>query len=572
MELSDALDNIAGQRLKGTQRLLVLEELRPAVLESIGLLKRQFAGSSLPLPGLKARAAQYGETFQLDMAAAYRKAAAEICAPNGKIPMLRGASVIKALQRSAWHYCQAAEFAWHLYRAPAAGVWQGLHRVYRFSAELRIEARLPEDAASGNLETIQGLYVQALLMSIAHPLAYSQAEQAILWQLARSFSGFCTLQHPPQYADAACVPEDADQGPGQRLDEEADPLWLDLRAYSEEVTRALSRVNDGHAEVFPGRNMAIQVSAGMLQRLNRSFGMAAARLQKRRLAGHTLQTVFGLSAVHFYLAGRRDFDSFVRYAAQHEVHGHPRASWAMVGTDASKVPLYPARALDQSLGGYRLSWDQAQNIRARVGELIGINLSEDGGDPDWMLGIIRWLRFEPGDALAAGVELLSRRTIAIGLRIGVNETMAPVKPPIRAVALESMDPVNSSDTQETYSELSYLVAGDLPGGSAWAEIVHPDEGRPEHLPEGVTADFERALNFGDYMLFKPVVSQPVALVMVAADQVLEAVAPMDAFAEPDAPLLQEAEFADSYELIDPDADVDALTPDEHRSTGGDDLR
>ena len=47
--LSLALDSLAGQRLDGSQRLGVLEELRPAIGESIGLLRREYSGSALPL-------------------------------------------------------------------------------------------------------------------------------------------------------------------------------------------------------------------------------------------------------------------------------------------------------------------------------------------------------------------------------------------------------------------------------------------------------------------------------------------------------------------------------------------
>ena len=47
--LGQALDNLASQRLDGAQRLGVLEELRPAVGESIGLLKSEYLSSPLPL-------------------------------------------------------------------------------------------------------------------------------------------------------------------------------------------------------------------------------------------------------------------------------------------------------------------------------------------------------------------------------------------------------------------------------------------------------------------------------------------------------------------------------------------
>ncbi len=555
MELSDALDSLAGQRLKGTQRLLVLEELRPAVLESIDLLKRQFIGGALPLPGLKARAAQQAETFQLEMAGAYRKAAAEICAPEGRIPMLRGGAVTKALQRSAWHYCKAAELAWRLYRDPAEGVWQGLHRVYRFALEHRLEIKPSEDDAPGNQATLLGLYVQALLMSVAQPLAHSQTEQDTLWQMAHGFSGQCALQSQVQHADAACVPEDSDQGPGQRLEEESDPFWLDMRAFSDGVTQALSRSRDGRAEVIPGRGLGVSVSIEALQRLQRAFGMAAARTHKRRLAGHTLQTVFGLSAMHFYLAGRRDFESFLRQNAVHESREHNRNSWAVVGPDAAKVPLFPARAIDHSLGGYRLAWDQAQNIRARVGELIGINLAEDGGDPDWMLGIVRWLRYEPGDSLAAGIELLSRRTTAIALCNARTDGRGVEKPPIRAVALLAMRAGDS---------ISYLVAGNSPDTLTRFEVMRDpdvDDGH-DQLPGHIMVNTEIALAMGDYTLYTPLPANPVAIPepVAAPIEPIEPVVPdespvlVDAFAEPDEPLESISELSESYELIEPNAE------------------
>lgn len=496
--------------------------------------------------------------------------------------MLRSAAVTKALQRSAWHYSQAANLAWRLYRSPAEGVWQGLHRVYRYAAEQRLHARPAEDAGGGNQETVLGLYVQALLMSVANPLAYSQSEQDTLWQLARSFSGACPMQRSPQHDRAACVPEDADQGPGQRLEDENDPLWLDLRALSDEVSAAMARSHDGIAAVIPGSGMGIEVSVEALQRVQRAFGMAAARAHRRRLAGHMLQTVFGMSALHFYLAGRRDFDTFVRQVANDEHHDHGRASWAVATTDAAKVPLFPARVLDQSLGGYRLSWDQAQLIRARVGELIGINLAEDGGDPDWMLGVVRWLRYEPGDTLAAGVELLSRRTLAIGLRTEGTPGAVSAKAPVRALAFASM---------EAGAGISYLAACPIPASPVRIGIMRnpDDDDSLEHLPGEILARVERVLAMGDYTLLKPLPSELVAKAAVLAeanvapveaalpvevpdtfaevDTPVEPVAddavaeiplePVDAFAEPDEPLELLVEFSSSYELIEPIADADA---------------
>src|SRR5207344_2805255 len=117
------------------------------------------------------------------LAQAYRKSAVEICAPEGNIPMLRGGTVALALARAAWHYSQALAVAWRVYRAPAEGVWQGLHRVQRFAAEQKLDTRQVADPLAGSPSEIRVLYQQALLMAVSHALAFSQGEQDTLWQI-----------------------------------------------------------------------------------------------------------------------------------------------------------------------------------------------------------------------------------------------------------------------------------------------------------------------------------------------------------------------------------------------------
>ena len=106
-ELAQALESLAGQKLDSSQRLGAMEELRDVVVESIGLLQQQYAGSPLPLPPQKAQAAFQAEAFHRALADGYRRAAVEICAPAGNIPMMRGGSVGTALARAAWHYSRA---------------------------------------------------------------------------------------------------------------------------------------------------------------------------------------------------------------------------------------------------------------------------------------------------------------------------------------------------------------------------------------------------------------------------------------------------------------------------------
>lgn len=492
-ELDTALASLSSQRLEGSLRLSVMDELRGVIIESISLLEQQFAGSSLPLPPAKAQQARQAEMFHLWLAHGYRKAAVEICSPNGHVPMLRGASVLQCLQRAAWHYSRCLALSWRIYRAPSQGAWQGLHRIHRFASELKYESKVVEDKIAKASMDIQTVYIQTLLMAVTNPLAFSQIEQDSLWPVARSFAPLSPLLNEPPEVNAPVVPEDADRGPGPGASGESHALWLDVRAFIRETEQAISRQRDGFAELIPGRGIGVRLSVDMLMRLKRAFGLSAARTFKRLQASHTIDTVIGLSGLHYYLAGQRDFDTFMRQASQQTVHVVHRASWASVSTDANRLPRIPAKVLDQSLGGYRMAWENANQIRAKVGEIVGLTLSDENEEPDWMVGVVRWLRYEMNGGLSAGVELLARRTSALGVHIQSNNDMH--RAPLRGIELCSSDG----------NERSFLTQGSLDGNAASIEIVYGHEQyalNARAMSETLVAGVDVLVNAGDYTVLR----------------------------------------------------------------------
>lgn len=498
-ELETALDSLASQKLDGGSRQSVLEELRPAILETIALLEQQFSASALPLPPARVVSAGQAERLHVLLGHGYRKAAAEICAPSGNIPMLRGAAVAQALTRSAWHYCRALALAWRIYRAPASGCWQGLHRVHRFASELKLDTKSVEDKLVKTTLELRWLYLETLLMAVANPFGFSQTEQDSLWPVARGYARRCGLSNQSPDDNAPAVPEDADRGPGPGASDESHALWIDLRPYAEDVDAALKRQRDGYSELVPGRGFGTKLSVDVLQRLRRAFGLAAARSFARLQAGHNLDTVIGLSALHFYVSGQRDFDAFMRQAVQHTVHVVDRATWAHGGTDAIRVPRIPAKVLDQSLGGYRMAWENANQVRARVGELVGISMADEDENPEWMVGVVRWLRYEQDGGLSAGVELMSRRARAVGLRVhGEN---GHVHPPMRAIEIHTLDAPR---------QRCFLAPSTLESESGRIEVVHDMEDYMSDSSQqaDLIARLEVLLNAGDYVLLRS--SQPTA--------------------------------------------------------------
>ncbi|HEX5694361.1 MAG TPA: hypothetical protein VFY00_07070, partial [Arenimonas sp.] len=485
--------------LEGGQRFAALEEIRGTALEAIVLLERGFAGSSLPLPPDKARAAAVAGQFHLSLALGYRQAVCELCAPAGSVPFLRGGSVLSALERSAWHYVRSLALAWRVYRPAPAGAWQGLHRLHRFASALKLERKSTDDKVAGGLQDVHTLYLQALLMASVNPYAFGQAEQDALWPATRGYAARCALLSRAPEGIAPVVPSDADRGPGAGGSDEVASTWLDLAPFADDVERALSRVRDGQGELAPTPGLSVPVGNDLLIRLRRAFGQMAARGLVRLPATHTLDTVLGLSGLHYLLAGQRDFDTFMRQSAQGTVHVVAGAAWTQGSAAMTKVPRFAARVLDQSLGGYRMAWDSAEQARAKVGELVGLGFGEDGDDGDWMVGVMRWLRYETDGSLSAGVELLSRRSSPVALR--ATSADGGSRQVQRAV---EVFPIDGSTAR------CFVCSATIESGSR-IEVIHDSA---SHIPEvgargpDLLEDVEVLLNAGDYILLGERLPEP----------------------------------------------------------------
>lgn len=426
-QLQQALVDLASRDdVSGADRWTAAEALRGPVLEVIALVSRRFLGVPLPLPAAGVAAARQVEALHRHLADACRRAAGGMCSSSGGLPMLRSGRVVSALERASHHYSEALSVAWITYRTPAAGAWLGLYRTHHFAESVAVSDKEPAHPSSEQARTARAHLVRTLLVALANPYAFDQDDQALLWRLSASYAPLCTLAAVAgAEGDAgpwiAPVPVDADRGPGGLVDDPAQWLHLSFAAYQDDVANAIDQYDGDPASVVGlGRGRTLhQVPMSMLKQLRRAFGQRSARRHERLDGGHELEVVIGLAGLHFHLAGR-DFDEFVRQAREHVIQVSDRAGWAQSGADAARAPLVRTQVLDQSLGGYRLGVREEGLVRARVGELVGLSWRQDpalaGLPRDWLVGVVRWLRYEDGGGVVVGVELLSRRAGPVALQ------------------------------------------------------------------------------------------------------------------------------------------------------------
>jgi hypothetical protein len=496
--LSDAMDALQTQRLEGTRRLDLMELLRPAVMEGIGYLDKQLQNSSFPLPeSRRLQADQIGNLFA-SLMMAYRLALIESCAASGNVPFMRGGSVALCAQRAVIFGSRLLRHGYHLYRGPLPGVWECLHAVHEFAQLAGVQDKLVSDGGKRKV-SVRQTYTHALLLAVSNPYRFSQKEQDDIWAITAQLSLHCPSLTRNPVEGAIAVPYAEDAAPGYVSEEreaEGGLRWFDIGTLRRALDGALSSTLVGDVELKFRGSRAMRVPHEIAQKLRQGWGQASERSHSRLGAGHKLDTVIGLSGLHFHLSGGVDFDSFLRNLRLGGNQGGEgdRAAWAHGGSEMGRSPLLPATVLDQSLGGYRMTWAREVGVKARVGELVGLSPAADPDLRTWMVGVIRWLRYNHDGSVDAGIELLARRAEAVGLRS--IDLIGNARAPLRGIQIQSLRPTTS--TAQHFLAPSVLDVDalqlEVSGLNEPVGLEHP-EPRIERL--GAVTLLENA---GDYVL------------------------------------------------------------------------
>ena len=179
----------------------------------------------------------------------------------------------------------------------------------------------------------------------------------------------------------------------------------------------------------------------LVQHVAANWNAHGVRAHARLGGGYVLDTVLGLHDLHCAL-GRAARIS--RTSCERSVTGGPAISLSEatavprrvgVGGSTAQRALAGARArsgsrrLPHPVGACR-----GRRQRARAGGGTGRpGVARAGGrraSPDWMVGVIRWLRIDEQGQVDAGIELLARRALAVGARaldgVGVRRVVRGV--------------------------------------------------------------------------------------------------------------------------------------------------
>lgn len=489
------------------QRVEILEQLRAPVAQVVASMERHVIGQPLPLPLQKRQIGAVMRDFHRELAIGYAICVYDLCAPRGSVPFLRGRSTALALTRGLGHAGHALTRCYLCYSEIPAGIWSLLHRLVAFAFEAQLADKAFTDPYyPGITLTPESSYIQAALCAIGNPYRLTQKEIIDLDAAAKVWANLCRIDlrggGPGFVIDPA-----GDQPPLSPRAEVAGSHW---RIDSSELVQALRAqikmlpVKDAPIPVRGRLGHGPDLAGDIVQKLCTAWSFTGERSHPRVPAEHDMEACIGLHGIHYLVADNKDFREFVAdLGGGITLSDRERsAAWAQASAEQAKPVVMKVRVLDQSLGGYRLLWDRAENLKARVGELVALAAPpEDEEDrPDWMVGVLRWLKGGANDSLEAGVQLLSRRVEPVAVRaVGEAQSNRVI---LRALLLAPL--TIDGDDQPTLLAPSIL---DATGKLELLRLPDPTGIEERQLVQALPA-LELVENAGAYRQFRIAQSQP----------------------------------------------------------------
>ena len=444
--LGDALQQINTLKLPPDNRQQALERFAAPALCVTDALKKHFLDKPLPLKGDKlVFATQTLELFNA-LATGYRILAEDLRGNNRDKPQL-----VIALHRAMRYLSEILLTSYRIYIQYPEGLWKTINTLYALADEHNITGQAVTDITLQTpvSSTIEAVYKQILLLSLACPYRLRQDEIHFAYSTLLDWADASQLHHPNDDKNHGLfsVNLQSDTPPSYRnLDDggTADPHTriLDTNNMASRMREVLATSQDGTSQQAGAGNREI------MQRLMLAWGVMPKRLFPRHPQDAPVKLVIGLNAIHQLLPGANtetpEADENIRdqdYLKDPTFETATTFTTGPVGGKSTQQtategrnPLKGAYAADKpaasrieswkiadiSAGGCCLLWDSDEVSCAQVGELIALVENDVGNPNNWQAGTIRRMKFTRERGLELGIQLLSPGARAVWVHLYKN--------------------------------------------------------------------------------------------------------------------------------------------------------
>jgi len=462
--------------LPASQRFKVLELFREPFDYVTQALQKHYINQAFPLSQKNQKIAELTKELQWELAIGYKIIIeASLSQKSGRVD---NKVLLTAIYRAVSYLGESLLKSYLTYSPSSSQTWLEIHHLYLFSEHNSLITDTVKDSLNPVQlpNTIGTLYKNIVLLSLANPYRLAQSEilkvSRALQDWAR-YSHLHILDNPNNPIGLFAIDLENNAPPSYYNTSQKQINTNFIRILdTSELTRILRDKFDNSAEETENsiqytRNNPNEISRDTLRRLILAWGAVPKRNFSRKGKEERIDVTLGLSATHCFIQKHYDEDqvennsqpdeefSDSQIAFQDKAHydsemipslNEPSAQpdvWDMannpnlvskqefefppfsnVENKTSKpllkphdeiYDLYNCMLMNESAGGYCISWDNNQNTKTIVGALIGIKNSNNSNEDEngWSIGVIRWLKSLEDQGMFIGIELLSPSAQAI---------------------------------------------------------------------------------------------------------------------------------------------------------------
>lgn len=459
-QVFQTLQEVARLDIDAAAKLELMEILRPVVHTLCKALAKHYLGQSVMLPERATKVATLAQSMQTHLSIGYKQVALSLLERVGagrRDPeTMRQAA--QAFHRAISELTDNLLRATQLYLNTPARLWLELHSLYLCSAQAQLGAIPVADPVlnrEAQASTVENAYVRALLLATCKPNKLRQSEIAQIHQLGELWAPLVTLKEVGAGSELFVFD----------LFQDAPPTYRTLAAAGEaghvraiDPSRLVARLNELRLAA-PGVATKAHGEAGLstslLQHLVQAWSELSERSFNRVAAEGTLHACLGLTALHYFLSGGRDFDTMMRgdqgrylvndsdnpFLRTKPVEHRPderqgKDVWAMAfgGVEgikenapidynlrfqekvdtAPRYDVHNCQIVNTSPGGYCIEWSGEVPSGVRAGEILGLREESQAA---WSIGVIRWVKQLPGHGAQLGIEVLAPKAKPCGARV-----------------------------------------------------------------------------------------------------------------------------------------------------------
>ncbi len=440
----EALKEVNQLDIAPKQRFGLLEQMRQPVGHISGELERRYVGASFPLPMVQYRIASLNQKFQEVMATGYKLVLAGLLEPAPSLlkRLVERPMICTAVHRALRYMGQILLRSYQIYGPYPENTWREIHHLFQFASSLGcVDRRIRDDQYTQVTKTTaEEAYKQILLFALASPYRLRPGESTVVYRALEAWSSYCRLSRISEADNDLqglfAIQPDTDQQPTYlelRTQHVGQTAWvLDTAELGALLRQETARLGD-NTRYTPSAELPAGLSADLLARLMRSWGIMTERGSERQRQDGEIEIVLGFAAAHHALtalgSSPRTVKGEIPNRVELTIEDSTAAPWAVpTDNDSERIESYLCSVLDETPAGLRLQWYGDSRLKLTVGNLIALRRPDADSQSSWTLGVVRWMRSEQADSVQFGIQLLSGKPepIAIQPRVAGRSSGRPV--------------------------------------------------------------------------------------------------------------------------------------------------